>query len=285
MPPDIRRDAQTVPLAGGAEVTISLFVPDDAVASIVCLPALGVPASYYEPLALALAAHGLAAVTADLRGLGLSSVRPKRGVDFGYARLVEDAAAIVASVRERLPSPVLVLGHSLGGHVGSLLAGTRPEAVDALVLCACGTPHWRRFPPSLGLRIMMLSHLADISGRMLGFFPGQRIGFGGTEAAQLMREWSRLARGGMFRVTGLDAEAALASVSTDALVISLEGDWMAPKQAVDHLAGKLSRARVDRVHVTTGDTDPRSLDHFRWAKLPHGVVGVIGRWMAERNLR
>jgi predicted alpha/beta hydrolase len=263
----------------GATVIVSVFPADDARATVVVLPALGVPAAYYEPLALALAARGLTAVTADLRGLGESSVRARRGVDFGYARLVLDAATIVSTVRQRMPAPVHVLGHSLGGHVGALLAGSRPGCLDGLVLTACGTPYWRRFPTKTGLQILGLATLVRVSGTMLGYFPGYRVGFGGTEAAQLMREWSGLARKGRLVAAGLDAEQAFAAARVRALVVSIDRDRMAPPSAVDHLAAKLAAAQVRREHVTAERADRRALDHFRWARLPEPVADLVTAWI------
>ena len=260
----LQRVALPLTMPDGAGVEASVFEPRNALATVVCLPALGVTASYYEPLALALAAKGVVAVTCDLRGLGTSTVRPRRGVDFGYAQLVEDTGVLLDTLRQRWPGPIVVLGHSLGGHVGALLAGVRRDAMDGLVLCACGTPYWRRFPPRTALGVFLLGQLTRTLSPLFGYFPGDRVGFAGREAAQLMREWSTLARRGQLAVRGLDAERALGHAGVRALVVSMEGDWMAPRAAVDHLAGKLSRASMRRVHLAAGAADPRGLDHFRW---------------------
>jgi predicted alpha/beta hydrolase len=218
-------------------------------------------------------------ITADLRGLGESSVRPRRGIDFGYARLVDDAARIASAARAGRPGPLVVLGHSLGGHVGALLAGARPGSIDGLMLVACGTPYWRCFPLHAGLGILALAHAARALGTMLGYYPGHRLGFAGVEAAQLMREWGRLARRGRFEVNGLDAEATLADARLPVLVASLAGDRLAPPEAVDHLAGKVAGASIDRVHVTREMVDPRALDHFRWARVADGIAGLLADWL------
>lgn len=279
---DSARESLHVELAGGASVKASLFAPAQARAVIVCLPALGVAAAYYEPLARVLAARGYAAVTADLRGLGESSVRVRRGVDFGYAQLVGDTARIVAAVRARLDAPLLVLGHSLGGHVAALTASAHPQGIEGVVLTACGTPYWRCFPRKTGLQIRLLAHGARLATAALGYFPGRRIGFGGSEAARLMGEWSQLARHGRLRAEGLDAEAAWGALRLPTLAISLAGDWMAPRAAVDHLVGKFAAAPLERLHLGEGEADARALDHFRWVKYPEPVVDALARWWEGR---
>lgn len=274
-----QRDSLSVDLAGGANLRIALHLAEPSAASIVCLPALGVVASYYEPLAAALAANGLTAATADLRGLGESSVRPRRGVDFGYAQLVDDTARVVAALRRRVSGPLFLLGHSLGGHVAALATGAQAREIDGLILCASGTPHWRRFPARTGAKVYFLAYLSHGLGAALGYFPGKQVGFGGTEAAQLMREWGGLARRGNLRTQGFDAEHAFASVNKPVLALSLDGDWMAPRAAVDHLVSKLGHAKVTRRHLGPGDADAKSLDHFRWAKYPDAVVREILAWL------
>jgi predicted alpha/beta hydrolase len=283
MTPPPGREQRVIELTDGATVRAARFVPAAPRASIVLFPALGVEAAYYEPLALALASRDLAVVTADLRGLGGSSVRPRRGVDFGYARLIDDAAVVLAAAREATAGPVYALGHSLGGHVAALVAGLRPDAMDGLVLVAAGTPYVTRFRAATAGGLLVLSWLVQISGTLLGYVPGRRFRFGGTEAAQLMSEWARLARSGRFRIDGIDAERALASARVPALVVSIEDDWLAPRAAVDHLASKLAQAAIERRHVTAADADPRALDHFRWARVPEVAASVIARWIAARD--
>ena len=279
MPSGAARETLEVALTGGAQVTASLWLPPAPTTCLLCLPALGVPAVYYEPFARALAARGIAVAIADHRGNGTSSVRAGRGTDFGYAELVADAHALVTALRRRVAMPVGVVGHSLGGQVGALLAGQSPGSVDALALVACGTPYWRRFPRRTGLQVLVLAHLARVAGRLVGHFPGEQVGFGGREAARLMREWSSLARRGRLQARGMDAEAAFAGVRAPTLVVSIDSDWMAPQSSVDHLAQKLAGAPIERVHIGRAGADPRALDHLRWARFPDAVADTVVGWI------
>lgn len=74
----------------------------------------------------------------DLRGRGRSNRLPG---PVGMAQHAEDCAAVVeASGR----APLVVVGHSMGGFVATVLAATRPDLVRALVLVDGGLP----FPPA-----------------------------------------------------------------------------------------------------------------------------------------
>jgi predicted alpha/beta hydrolase len=138
---------------------------------------MGVPARFYEPLAQELAERGLGAVTAELRGIGSSSVRVRRGVDFGYHELaLKDLPAVTSAAREVYPeAPVFLLGHSLGGQVSALYASAYPERVHGLILVASGSPYFRnwRFPANLG--VLVGSQLMRGISSVLGYYPGRHF--------------------------------------------------------------------------------------------------------------
>jgi len=91
----IEDDRMTVAFDDGSstELTVMLSTEPDAPV-VVCLPAMGVPAVYYEMLGDTLADAGFHAVLADLRGNGASSVRPSRRLPlFFSARITLHPAA------------------------------------------------------------------------------------------------------------------------------------------------------------------------------------------------
>lgn len=273
----------------GVESDAALFIREPAApvrAIIVCTPAMGVPARFYEPLAQELADRGLCAVTSELRGIGSSSIRVRRGVDFGYHELaLRDLPAVISAARELYPeAPVFVLGHSLGGQVSALYASAQPEAVRGLILVASGTPYFRnwRFPGNLG--VLVGTQLMRGISSVLGYYPGRRFGFGGTEARRLIREWTAFAARGQLRVTQSphDTEARLQQFSRPLLAISFDDDPLAPRTAVDHLVSKMPRAELTRRHLRPSEVGAQALHHFQWAKRPAPIAELIGEWVRAR---
>jgi predicted alpha/beta hydrolase len=252
-------------------------------AVIVCTPAMGVPARFYEPLAQELAERGLSAVTSELRGIGSSSVRVRRGVDFGYQELaLRDLPAVISATREvHSEAPIFLLGHSLGGQVSALYASAHPERVQGLILVASGSPYFRnwRFPRSLG--VLVGSQLMRGISAVLGYYPGRRFGFGGTEARRLVREWSSFAARGRLQLTqsSQDVEARLREFSGALLAISFDDDRFAPRTAVDHLAAKMPRAELTRRHLSPAEVGVPMLSHFQWAKRPAPIAELISQWV------
>jgi len=90
----------------------------------------------------ALMEAGYRVVAVDHRGHG-------RGIRTAAAFRLTDCAADAAAVLDRLEcGPAIVVGYSMGGPIGVLLARDHPDHVSALVCCATATnwrePHMRR---------------------------------------------------------------------------------------------------------------------------------------------
>ena len=239
---------------------------------VVLQPAMGMKARYYNAFVEALATAGVHAVVAEQRGheavVGVDGGRlPSRTYDFGYAELVEDLGAAIATVRAEFPdAPLHVLGHSLGGQIAVMYAAQHPGVLAGLILVASGTPHWRVF----GRRLLFASYAFPLVASAVGYFPGARLNFAGREARGLMRDWGHLARTGRL-VAG---ESGLAGVTVPVLSVSIEDDWLGPPASIDGLVAKLPRATVTRVHVDVG-----GIDHFRWARQGDPVVPLVTGWL------
>jgi len=275
-----------VKMADGTRSIISVFTTegdDNTSPVVICMPAMGVSASFYDPFAASLAATGLNAVTADLRGIGHHSARASRTTQFGYYEMVYfDWPATVSTVKKRFPSNRLVmLGHSLGGQLSCLYAAVHPGAVDALILIASGSVYYRgwRFPHNLG--VLFSTQLLKLISGILGYFPGQKAGFGGTESAKLIRDWAHEARTGRYKLTDSphDLEALLGTVRVPVLAISLEGDFFAPPSALRNLLAKMNQSRITQMHLSSQDLGMEQLDHFRWMKSPEPLARQIADWL------
>lgn len=258
--------------------------PASARAALLFSPALGVGAGYYDRLAAGLAARGVATYVHEQRGHGASPFRPSWRCDFGYRELVEhDLPSLAAHVRARHPGlPLLVGGHSLGGQLSALFAAAHPGMADGVVLIACGTPHFRAFPPPLGRRIRVASRLFVVSSQIFGYYPGKLFGFGDREARRLMADWSRLARDGRFAPAGSrhDYELLLNRSQTPVLSLRADRDSFAPETAVQAILDKMSIAPRARVTLRADPDESPRQSHFSWARQPAPVIAEIDRWLA-----
>lgn len=257
-------------------------------AALLWLPALGVAARHYAPLAGALAGHRIATFVHEWRGHGSSSLRAGRRCDWGYRELLmldiaASRRALDAALAATGPADAVhvIGGHSLGGQLASCRLAIAPDEAARLWLVASGSPHWRAFPP-LQRRLLPLAYrfLPWLSDRV-GALPGRRIGFGGREARGVMRDWSRSALSGRYAARGLDVdlESAFGRVEARITGVLLARDWFAPRSSLQALLDKMPRAPVDVVTLDDRSLGARS-DHFHWMRHPAAVAAALAASLA-----
>lgn len=252
-------------------------------AAIICLPAMGVRASYYQSFAEQLQKAGYTAITVDHRGHGLSSLRPSRQVDFGYETMVQDLHEVVQEVRYELPKNTLVLaaGHSLGGQMASLCAARYPDDFDGAILLAACLVHYEGWDGWQAQRVRLAGHLFYPLSKLVGYFPGNIIGFGGREARTVMYDWCYNLLYGKYRPAGsqFDYEAGLGRSRVPILAISIVDDDMAPQRAVQNLCAKFStNQQVTELHIELDLYGDKNNPHFSWVKSPSTIIKQIESW-------
>lgn len=267
---------------GSDRIGVQIYPEPDGVslAPVVLIsPAMGVPARYYQPFATALRAAGLAVIVADLRGTGASTPPPSRASRYGYQELVADIGAVLEALKPRLDGRKRVLlGHSLGGQTALLHLALGGGGVDGLALVAVGRPYWRGYSGARRYLVLPYTQAIAATAALLGFWPGW--GFGGVQARGVIRDWAYTARTGRFpEIDGVDAEAALGSVRTPVLAVSVDGDELTPPALLDQLCGRLTAAPVRREHYTAAEAGAR-LDHFRWVRAGEALANRIAAFAA-----
>jgi predicted alpha/beta hydrolase len=246
---------------------------------------MGVAASYYETFLARLAAACDAHVVAlDLPGQGNHPARAQNGDDYGYREIVEEMIprAMEVAVKRRPQTAIVLMGHSLGGQLALLSLATLAARVDALVLVAAGTAHWRAWPVAHRARAAMAVHAIAAVSWLLPWYPGRLVGFGGDQARRFMRDWSHNARHGRYRLEQSDRsveyiEAQLECVRLPVHILSIAGDPVAPPAACDELLRLIPNASVTRHMVSAVASHAPWRRHFSWAREPSDVVPTIAR--------
>lgn len=248
------------------------------------VPAMGIAARHYLPFAQVLAQQGLAVAIHEWRGIGSSSLRAGRHVNWGYRQLLEcDFPAGLEAACSRMPHARIWLGgHSLGGQLSSLFLGLHPRCAAGLCLVASGAPYWRLFKRAwlVGLSYVLAPWLA----RLAGSLPGRRIGFGGNEARGVIDDWARSGRSGKYTVADMpaDIEAALGASTAQVLALRMRDDWLGPAASLQWLLDKMPHARHE-VATLAPDELGAPADHFRWMKTPDAVAMRVARWVHQHT--
>ena len=256
-------------------------IPPQAHTTLLWLPALGVAAKHYLPLAEALAANGVAVFLHEMRGNGNSNLRASREIDWGYREiLVTDIACSDAAVAAHCPATTHIIGgHSIGAQFAACYLALHPEAFQKLWLVASGSPYWRNFlAPKryvFPFAYQFVPWIADLRGSL----PGRRLGFGGDEARSLMRDWAKVGLSNRYAAAGMgtDLEAALSQVSVEVRAVLMSRDWFAPRRSMQGLLDKLPCSSSSLITLDRNALGVAA-DHFAWMKQPQGVAdALLGR--------
>ncbi|MEG2804344.1 alpha/beta fold hydrolase [Stenotrophomonas sp.] len=263
--------------ADGHRFELLARVPAQPRVRLLWLPALGVAARHYLPLADALAARGVAVFLHEWRGNGSSSLRPSRHQDWGYREiLANDLPASLAAFETTPAAETLIGGHSLGGQLACCFAGQHPLHFQRLWLVASGTPYWRTFPPPRGWTLPLIYRFLPWLAQRQGVLHGRRLGFGGTDARGLIRDWARVGLNNHYAGVGIsaDLEAGMQALPAQATAVVMADDWLAPPGSMQGLLAKLPQSRTSLSVLSATALGTRA-DHFAWMKSPQAVVDAL----------
>lgn len=280
-------DPEILPVTAedGHRFEARLTLSDDSSAPILVFgPAMGTWGKFYDKLGATLSASGLSFVTFDWRGAASSNWRASRRQNWGYRELIElDYPALMDSVCKTVPNAAGIWtgGHSLGGQISALFAARNPDSTQGLLLVAAGSVYYRGWSGLARLKILGLTQSAQVIGKLVGHFPGHRMGFAGREARGVIADWARCARTGRYDLdrTDVDDEATLACLRLPALAIGMAGDGLAPEQSTRRLLDKLSGSDCSYQNLSAEDSGGTALDHFSWARNPRWVAPLILDWV------
>ncbi|RRN74619.1 alpha/beta hydrolase family protein [Agrobacterium deltaense] len=260
---------------------------DEATKKLVVIiqPATAVPESLYHAFASYLAERGFLAVTYNYSGVGaVARCRSSRSI-----RMVDwvcDADAVIDAIRLRFPSdPLVVIGHSFGGHAAGL--SHRSRFFTAVVLVASHAGSMRFIQPRLerAKATFLLHILGPVLTKMLGYMPGRRLGIGEDLPAGVMRQWRQWTKlkHYFFDDPRLKASARFAELRCPILCYSFSDDPWATEPAVGELVRHFKNADVERRRVDTKALGTGPIGHFGFFRQRHRdhIWPGVAQWLEE----
>ncbi|MES2621626.1 MAG: alpha/beta fold hydrolase [Bacteroidota bacterium] len=283
---NLKSEIIPVRFADGSSNSINIFRSHTASAQtvIVIFPAMGVKANYYRHYASEVSKQDVHVVTIDHRGYGHSSVKPSGKENFGYKEQVEmEYPEIINKVKELFPSQKLVvMGHSLGGQMGSMFVSRYHHLVNGLILNASCSVYYNGWGKA-SYGILAFAKFSDLLAKALGYYPGNKIGFGGVEAQGVIKDWYHTAKTGKFSASGstYNYNESMKNCKVPVLGITYQGDSSAPPAALINLLHKFSSAKVEYHHVPHPDFPKKKYNHYSWVKEPLISLSLITNWLKK----
>ena len=167
---------------------------NDDGAILVMAGATAVPQRFYQRFASDAVAKGFTVLTLDYRGVGESAPGSLKGFDMRYLQwATEDLAAVVdyaqsLKLKTSTERPILLVGHSFGGHALGLLPNI--DVIDGAYVFGTGAG-WHGWMPYLeSLKVRFLWHVAaPLLVRIYGYLPWNKLGLGEDLPINVYRDW------------------------------------------------------------------------------------------------
>ena len=255
---------------------------------IICLPAMGVTASYYKNLAKIFCSKGFHVITADQRGNGKSSMRASKKINFGYNEIISiDIPELITKIKEQYPEKeIYILGHSLGGQLAVLAMSINENLANGIILIASCSGFYKGWNFPSNIKNYSASRLIYLISKVIGYFPGHKLGFAGREGKSIIFDWAQQIKTGNYVLCNsqLDYETMIEKISVPIFAISFENDSLAPRRSVENFYKKMKNCSVEHKHCNSENVNIKNVGHFNWVKKPEAIVEMIKVWIYKNKL-
>lgn len=236
---------------------------DHADAVVLINNATGVPARFYITFARWLAeTQRKAALVWDYRDFGASG-DPRRSraslADWG----IHDATTVRKWLKQRYPElPLWLIGHSLGG----LALPFQPDLqeIDRVITVAAGPVHLsdHPWPEKLVVAAMWYGH-GPILTKLLGHFPGSRLGLGADIPAPAFWQWRRwCSQRGSVAADPTAPPLASEKLRAPIKLVAFSDDALVPPRAVWRLGDWLPSSLVQQRLIQPQEHGLKSIGHI-----------------------
>jgi predicted alpha/beta hydrolase len=241
----------------------------------------GIPETRYRRFAAFLAEAGIPTLTYDYRGVGLSRPAALRGFPAAMEDWSQyDCAAAIAWLRDRYPgAQMLGIAHSAGAW---LVGGAHNAAEQAqLVLIGGHTGYYGDYRSRYRLPMTLMWHvLMPAITRLVGYFPGRRLGLGEDIPQRIALQWAGR-RSPELRPTGTgpgDERAQMlldrcAALQRPALLVGISDDAFATEAGIRRLMTQYPLLLpLQHLLFTPADAGVRRIGHFGFFSRKVGAV-------------
>jgi predicted alpha/beta hydrolase len=254
-------------------------------AQVVIAAGMAIPQGFYAAFAAFLAGLGYRVWTFDYRGMGESRRGPLRRCKADISTWVaQDFEAVVRhATAHDAGLPLFLLGHSLGGQTAPLLPSLQKAA--GLINIAVGSGATRHNQPRIRRSAPLLWHVvAPLLCKLLGYFPGKRLGIIGDIPRGAMLQWRRWCLTPDYLLSGEPgARAAYASARFPVLGLTFSDDELLLESGSRMLHDAYTGAQVDYRVLSPQSFNQDRIGHFGFFKSHQEKVlwPLVGDWLDQ----
>lgn len=244
------------------------FTTTPAKANIVVAGATGVPHEFYRRFAEYMTQYGYQVFTFDYRGVGKSSPKSLKGFDMSYLDWGQYDLAGAIEYLSQEPLPLLMVGHSYGGHALGLL----PNHEKLLACYTFGTgagwhgymPLKERFKVQVVWNIVFPPIVA-----MTGYLPWSKFNMGSDLPLNVYKQWRKWCKNPKYFFADPEQQHLIeqyASVKTPIYAVSaLDDDWALPASCRAFMQ-HYRQAPVTYISLQPQDVSMKTIGHMGYFK-------------------
>lgn len=237
------------PARDGRMLGGELYAPDEPRGCVLIGAAMAVSCRFYGRYAAHLRSTGLATLTFDYRGIGLSRDRPLRQDPANFHEWGEqDLGGAIDFLHGRYPElPLHFVGHSAGGQLFGLVAG---ERIASALFVSSGSAAISAYRGKGRAVMFALFHaLVPAAAIVRGYLPMSAIGQGEDVPRGVALEWARWGRQPRYVRSYADLRGGLGFERYEGALraVAFKDDAYAPPSAVESLLSLYPRARKELI--------------------------------------
>ena len=260
--------------------------------------ATSVRCHYYTRFAEYLFNAGADVLTYDYRGIGLSRTGSIERLEAGWIEWGQrDFEAILQYAIAKFPNqPIHVVGHSVGG----VLIGLAPSSHRISRVFTMGAQHayWPDYLAGKRLGMWLKWHcFMPAVTRVLGYFPGKRLGWLEDTPAGVVRDWVVMRShfldtyrhpGGSCRLSDAKCEtleARFASLTAPTLALSVTDDPYGTIRGIERLLKLYSGAPRWHQRLTPKALNVSDIGHFAFfhARFKNQLWPIARQWLLDER--
>ncbi len=257
----VRTDEIEIPTTDGRPLAATLFSPTVTPrAHVIVHGATAVPQRFYRDWATHLAERGVEVLTYDYRGVGRSRTLPLASERVTMSDWIDDAQATQRWLaNRRLEAPLVVMGHSFGGQIATVLA----PAADAIITVGAQGGYVGRYDaPRKQWYAAVMRGLIPALTRGFGYLPGW-AGLGEDLPPGVARQWARWCSHPEYLLSELPhLRARMAAWEGPLFALTVDDDTFATPKNVKWLLDRFESATIEHDDLRVADLELPAVGHF-----------------------
>jgi predicted alpha/beta hydrolase len=257
----VRTDEIEIPTTDGRPLAATLFSPTVTPrAHVIVHGATAVPQRFYRDWATHLAERGVEVLTYDYRGIGRSRTLPLASERVTMSDWIDDAQATQRWLaNRRLDAPLVVMGHSFGGQIATVLA----PAADAIITVGAQGGYVGRYDARRKQwYAAVMRGLIPALTRGFGYLPGW-AGLGEDLPPGVARQWARWCSHPEYLLSELPhLRARMAAWEGPLFALTVDDDTFATPKNVKWLLDRFESATIEHDDLRVADLELPAVGHF-----------------------